>query len=220
MPNREEFLNAYFGDAVMKPAMQLMECEEDELVMELFNLLVRPEEKFELRWHRDDVPPTASAEEEIEALGLNGKKRERAWHTQWNMALYPDTSLCVVPGSHLRPRTDAERTAKPMAAKLPGMLVVELQPGDVVFYNNNILHRGVYDPAKERLTLHGSVGRSGGANERARNVLQHGIGSWVDECDVTVIGDGKVRQRAMGMKGRLVEMGRMTADVGFSQPDE
>jgi Phytanoyl-CoA dioxygenase (PhyH) len=220
MPGREQFLKAYFGEQTMGPARELLESNDDELVMELFNLLVRPDNDFELRWHRDDVPPTATAKEELEALGVtNGTTHDRAWHAQWNMALYHDTSLCVVPGSHLRARTQTERDADPMASTLPNMLTVELQPGDVVFYNNNILHRGVYDSSKDRLTLHGSVGRAGGARERARNVLQHGIGSWVERCELTGL-DGADKDRAEGMKKRLLEMGGLTEDVGYSQPDE
>ena len=42
----------------------------DLLRAELFNLLINPaEHDFALRWHRDDVRETATAEEEVEALG-------------------------------------------------------------------------------------------------------------------------------------------------------
>jgi hypothetical protein len=142
--------------------------------MELFNLLIRPDHDFELRWHRDDIPSTATAEEEVARLA------EPAWHAQWNLALYDDSSLIVIPGSHLRPRTQPERSAEPFEKNMPGQLQVELKAGDAVFYNNNILHRGVYDSNKERMTLHGSVGHVNGGVSRARNVLQHGVGEWVE----------------------------------------
>ncbi len=179
-------------------------------------MLVRPDpQAFALQWHRDDVPWSASAEEETSKLGGT----EPAWHTQWNLPLYDDDSLVVVPGSHARARTSQEREAdlydlngKPM----PGQVRVELKAGDVAFYDNNILHRGVYDSKKERMTLHGSVGHRKGSRARARNVLQHAVGDWVEQCDFGCLGEGEQREMAEGMRERLVEMGRENGDVGFS----
>ena len=167
--------------------------------MELFNLLVRPERDFELRWHRDDVPPDATAEEEEARLG--GERA--AGHAQWNLALLGDESLVVVPGSHLRARTRREREAGPYE-ELEGSVVVRMRPGDAVFYDHNILHRGVYRADRERLTLHGSVGRVGSG--RARVVLQHGVGEWIGETDFG--GLEGVGERAEGMRRRLVELGQ------------
>ncbi|KAL2162241.1 hypothetical protein VTH06DRAFT_7154 [Thermothelomyces fergusii] len=200
---------------------------DEMLTMELFNMLVRPSgpgtdeegQPFELRWHRDDIPATASAEEEAARLGLRGQPGQPYTHTQWNLALYDDDSLVVVPGSHARPRTAAERAAGPYEDSLPGQVRVALRPGDVVFYDNNILHRGVYDPRRERLTLHGSVGRADGARERARNVLQHGVGDWVHRCDFAALLDDPAQRRtAEAMRRRLVRLGRENEgrDVGYS----
>ena len=160
-PDHITFAKSYFDPELLKYVKTLIGCEEEELVMELYNMLVRPERKFELRWHRDDIPASATAEEEMERLGRPG------WHAQWNLALYDDASLVVVPGSHARARTETERNADPYAPELPGQLVVKLKAGEVAFYNNNILHRGVYDPEKERMTLHGSIGSSRASGERA-----------------------------------------------------
>jgi len=102
--------------------------------MELFNLLVRPDHDFELRWHRDDISAEASAEDEVEIL------RMPAWHMQWNLVLYDDESLIVVPGSHTRARTEVERDAGPFEMEMPEQLVVKMKAGDAVFYNSNILH--------------------------------------------------------------------------------
>ncbi|KAJ3552673.1 hypothetical protein NPX13_g11059 [Xylaria arbuscula] len=190
-------------------------------------MLVRPESDFELEWHRDDVPRTATAEEEAAKLRISfdgakeGKTvRKRYWNTQWNLPLYPDDSLIVVPGSHVRVRTPAERAAAPKEPNMPDQLVVHLEPGDVVFYDNNILHRGVYRAGKERMSLHGSVGHAGGGPFRATNVLQHGIGKWIDQCDFSSLADGpngeKARRRAEDMRTRLVELGRQSGDVGYS----
>ena len=108
---------------------------------------------------------------------------------------------------------------------MPGQIVVDLQPGDVVFYDNNILHRGVYSGERERLVLHGSVGLKGKGGSRARNVLQHGVGEWVGRVDFGEGGlglEGEVRGRAERMRDVLLEMGRVVdgrGGVGFSQAD-
>lgn len=187
---------------------ELLQADDDELVLELFNLLVRPDEDFELVWHRDDIPASATAEEELERL------KEPAWHAQWNLALFEDVSLVVVPGSHVRARNEVERSAGPYDG-LPGERRVEMRAGDVVFYNNNILHRGVYRSEVERMTLHGSMGHVRGSALRARNVLQHGIGAWVRSIDLSGL-EGEEKKRAEGMRERLVKMGEKTGDVGFS----
>ena len=215
-PDATLFAESYFMDAVMAPAKEIMsyndmKTTDDDLIMELYNMLLRPTDDFELRWHRDDILPTATAEEEMERLG------HEAWHTQWNLPLYEDESLVVIPGSHKRPRTTIERNADPFAKELPGMLVVKMNPGDIVFYDNNILHRGVYSKDKERMTLHGSVGHVRGESERARNVLQHGIGAWIKEADFSGL-PGDLRMRAEYMRKRLFELAQKSGDVGFAQP--
>lgn len=187
--------------------------------MELFNLLCGPSDGkgFELSWHRDDIPASATEEEERERVCKPGEVYS---HTQWNLPLYDDSSLVLVPGSHSRPRTAAEREADPYGGDLEGQVVVELKAGDLVFYDNNILHRGVYSGGKQRVTLHGSVGRADGGGEgmkkRARNVLQHGVGSWVERADFSCLGEGEERKTAEGMRRRLVEMGRAAGEVGYS----
>lgn len=209
LPHSATFVATYFSDAVVGPTRELLRCSDDELVMELFNLLVRPDRDFELRWHRDDIPASAAPEEELERL------RQPAYSAQWNLALYDDASLIVVPGSHRRARTDVERAADPLERELPGQLVVRLGAGDVVFYNNNILHRGAYDAAVERMTLHGSAGHVDGSALRARNVLQHGLRDWIDRVDFGQL-DDKTRARAEKMKASLVKMGQDAGDVGYS----
>lgn len=198
--------------------------DDEPLVMELFNLLVAPETKdFELRWHRDDIPETATAEEELQQLAAKSPGGRQS-HAQYNLALCPDASLIVVPGSHRRARTDIERNAAPYEPSLPNQLVVELQPGDAVFYDSNILHRGVYKGKPEggeetRLTLHGSIGLKGveGAGEdekkkvRATAVLQHGVGAWVHREDAA-FGLG---ERPENMRANLVAMGSGEG-VGYS----
>jgi hypothetical protein len=210
LPSSKTFISNYFSSSIIDVVKELLECEDEDLVLELFNLLIRPDRDFELVWHRDDIPPTATAEEELERL------REPAWHAQWNLSLYDDESLIVVPGSHKRARSEVERNAGPFEKGLPGEIRVKMKAGDCVFYNNNILHRGAYDAAKERMTLHGSMGHKGGNRLRARNVLQHGIGEWVEEINFSGL-EGEEKQRAEAMRERLVRLGRENeGDLGFS----
>ncbi|GME46556.1 putative nicotinamide N-methyltransferase [Neofusicoccum parvum] len=216
-PSAGVFAASYFGDTVMGVCKSLLRAGDDELVMELYNLLVRPDAAFELRWHRDDVPADAAPADEV--ARLRAARGEPPVFAQWNLALFEDRSLVVVPGSHARARTEAERAAGPWEKEIEGMKVVVMQPGDCVFYDNNILHRGVYSADVERMTLHGSVGLVRGSKERARNVLQHGIGDYVGKCDFSGLEEG-VRKRAEGMRERAVKMGSDAGDVGFFSKDE
>lgn len=224
MSARDCFADLYFSEEVLSVVKELVGLKEDpeaddKLVMELFNLLVSPAQNtdFELCWHRDDVHPDLSPEEEAQQLGEKSPSGQQL-HAQYNIALFDDASLIVIPGSHRRVRTETERNASPYEANLPDQLIVELRPGDAVFYDSNILHRGVYKgiDASEtlgRMTLHGSVGLANHGPQRARQVLQHAVGQWVDGAqfkthDVTGI-------RAEAMRKRLVAMGR-GENVGYS----
>ena len=216
LPDRDTFAASYFAPYIIDPVTALLECKPDDLVMELYNLLIRPERDFALRWHRDDIPPDISPDEEEARL------KTPILHTQWNLSLYDDQSLIVVPASHLRARSEVERSADPFEDNLPGQLAVKMNAGDVVFYNNNILHRGVYTAKSERMTLHGSMGIGGADPARARNVLQHGIGDWVDQCDFSDLshsaGQKGLSEMAEGFKRRLITIGRN--DAGYSQSDD
>ena len=212
-PSHAIFARSYFDAELLRYVAALIGCSIDDLTMELYNMLVRPEHDFSLRWHRDDIPPEATDEQELERLGKPG------WHAQWNLALYDDASLVVVPGSHRRARTAAERSADPYEPNMPGQKVVQLKAGEVAFYNNNILHRGVYDPKKERITLHGSIGTTLASAERARNVLQHGVGDWAKEYDFEDF-DPSMRERAKKMREALVEMGKKSGTVEYYSKDE
>jgi phytanoyl-CoA dioxygenase PhyH len=107
----------------------------------LFGMLAGGDGKpYIQNWHRD----VALTEGERELLVL-----ERGYRTvvQINAPLYPDRFLQIIPGSHLRPTTQPERDvlANAPTGEMPGQLVVEMEPGDVIFYYPNLLHRG-YNP--------------------------------------------------------------------------
>ncbi|OQN98418.1 hypothetical protein B0A48_15688 [Cryoendolithus antarcticus] len=209
LPGSDIFTASYFSKANLEIVKSLLDCEVDDLVMELYNLLVRPDADFELRWHRDDIPPTATAEEELARLS------KPAYHAQWNLALYPDSSLILVPGSHRRPLTDVERAAGPYEANIPGQIDVKLEAGEMAFYNNNIFHRGAYRSDVERMTLHGSMGHVAGGSLRARNVLQHGR-EWINNVDISRVED---RETAEGMRDRLVRLASEYEEVGYTHND-
>lgn len=160
-----------------------MNCKEDELQLELFNLLINPNKtKYEIAWHRDAIPLETPEALEAELLKINH------YGCQWNTALYDDSSLIVVPGSHSRPRTPEERKMifENLNCVLPNQLVVHLKPGQTVFYNNNILHRAVYplDSERKRRTLHACIGQTVGGSKRADNIFQHGLDWLKNEAEM------------------------------------
>ncbi|KJX97052.1 phytanoyl-CoA dioxygenase family protein [Zymoseptoria brevis] len=210
LPGHKLFTSTYFSDKIIETVRELMGgCAEDKLVLELYNLLVRPDEDFELRWHRDDIPATATPEEQMARLS------KPAFHAQWNCCLYDDASLIVVPQSHRRSLTNKESNADPLEINMPSQLAVQLKAGDIVFYNNNILHRGVYRSDAERMTLHGSIGHVDGGPLRARNVLQHGR-NWIGGVDFSQVENP---DRARGMRERLLELGKKYEEVGFAHDE-
>ena len=67
-----------------------------------------------------------------------------------------DNFLQVIPGSYLRPAKEAEIAAADhdwQGDTLPGMIIIELQPGDVVYRHTNMLHRGWNPHGNSRWTL-------------------------------------------------------------------
>jgi len=207
------FAKWYTSDPLIDVVKQLLNCQENYLQMELFNLLINPvSHDFALCWHRDDVKETATEAEEREALQI--------WHhgVQWNTALYSDACLFVVPESHKYPRAPEQRlhssTPEPPADPfdMPGAIQVILQPGETVFYNSNILHCATYDSKAPRATLHACMGDTHGGSSRARNVLQHGL-NWMEEDRFR---DG-LNDRGKAMLRRLIEMQKgINGDMGYS----
>jgi ectoine hydroxylase-related dioxygenase (phytanoyl-CoA dioxygenase family) len=101
---------------------------------------------YRLGWHRDviQIPQEDLVEEAI--------YRPDRFHNsvQVNLPLIDDETLWVVPGSHLRPNTAAEKRAfqgskhyAPVDAVMPGGVPVRIPAGHAVLYNNNLIHCGV-----------------------------------------------------------------------------
>src|SRR5438270_5479071 len=123
---------------VLDVAMDLL---GPSLRLSLVNLLVNPAKReFRGEWHRDQVKQELSPEEE-EALLARLQDG-----VQWNTALYDDACLLVVPGSHRRAATPAEREIqfrRPMDP-MPGQRVVQLAAGQGFYHNAQLLHRTLY----------------------------------------------------------------------------
>jgi ectoine hydroxylase-related dioxygenase (phytanoyl-CoA dioxygenase family) len=114
------------------------------------------------RWHRDihphDQAPLAGIQLDFLANGPG--------YVQWNIPLYDDDVLWVVPGSHRQLNTEEENRhlaqdprlpsagRTPVRVPLPGSIPVELKAGDGVVYINTILHWGSNYSTKMRRTLH------------------------------------------------------------------
>jgi len=104
-------------------------------------------------WHRDHHPiDTAPLLGYIDDIVETGPR-----YVQWNLSLYDDSVLWVLPGSHLRVNTEAENEqllADPKVP-LPGAVQTHLNAGDGVVYILPILHWGSNYSRKMRRTIHG-----------------------------------------------------------------
>lgn len=142
---------------------------------EVMGVLLEPEQHaYATNWHRDFFPlPSGVDPEEFWKLGQQIKLLN-----QFNAALYDDSSLWVVPGSHNRrdlpeelealgpypiawpaltdEMTEEEREAvcTQYTQKMPGAVQVPLLAGDVAFYRPTGWHIGRYVPYVKRATLH------------------------------------------------------------------
>ena len=103
-------------------------------------------------WHRDTGPERDTPLQGIhEDMAANGPG-----YVQWNIPLYDDNVLMIVPGSHRRRNTEEEdrQLQEDRYADLPGAINVELKAGDGAVYVNHILHSGSNYSTKLRRTIH------------------------------------------------------------------
>ena len=105
------------------------------------------------KWHRDLHPiDTAPLQGYIDDI-LEGGPR----YVQWNVPLYDDSVLWVVPGSHVRFNTKEENEfmlADP-CQPLPNGVRTHLEAGDGVVYILPLLHWGSNYSPRLRRTIHG-----------------------------------------------------------------
>ncbi len=108
-------------------------------------------------WHRDFYPPLncplMAYADDIKESGPR--------YVQWNIPLYDDNVLWVVPGSHIRPNTQAENESMRhnLHSPIPGAIQTHLRAGDGVAYILPILHWGSNYSTKMRRTIHGGFAR-------------------------------------------------------------
>ena len=120
-------------------------------------------------WHRD----IGEGSPEVDPVAMRQLIRDPLFFIQVSCALYTDSCLWYVPGSHGRPDLDqekaiaegrpdldgvdeaeAERLCIDYARAMPGAVQTVLEPGDFMFYRTNAWHQGSYVPYRKRATLH------------------------------------------------------------------
>ena len=127
--------------------------EEDAGVTEMMMMCNPRREHGPARWHRDFSPSyCAPLAGYIGDILENGPR-----YVQWNIPLYDDSVLWVVPGSHVRFATEAENAelCADDAAPLSTGLQTHLNAGDGVVYILPILHWGSSYSTLLRRTVHG-----------------------------------------------------------------
>jgi ectoine hydroxylase-related dioxygenase (phytanoyl-CoA dioxygenase family) len=105
---------------------------------------------YEQAWHRDLGKAGDAGEEEF-------YRRHHGHSVQFNAPLLPgDHFLNIVPGSHLRASTAKEMAAASagVKAEMPEAMVVALEPGDIVYYDANLWHRGWNPEGVDRWSMH------------------------------------------------------------------
>ncbi|MDA0333586.1 MAG: phytanoyl-CoA dioxygenase family protein [bacterium] len=105
---------------------------------------------YRMAWHRDIGKPGASDEADF-------LRRHHGRLIQFNAPLLEgDNFLHVVPGSHVRASTAEEIAAARagVAGTIAAGIEVRLEPGDILYYNANLWHRGWNPDGHPRQTLH------------------------------------------------------------------
>lgn len=110
-------------------------------------------------WHRDlQYSPIADAEQAAE--------QGRLLNLHVRMPLVAETGLALVSGTHRRWDTPLEaavrfeREGHRHSDDLPGMRLISLEPGDVLIFDAQMLHRGHYRSNAGRMALDICAGRA------------------------------------------------------------
>ena len=143
----------WVADETLEIASQLL-CEPEPCITEMM-MMCNPVRDWPggTGWHRDIHPVDMAPLDALTAdLIENGPR-----YTQWNVPLYDDSVLWVIPESHRRRNTEQENAEllKDRAAPVTGGIPVELNAGDGVIYINYLNHTGSNYTTKKRRTLHG-----------------------------------------------------------------
>ncbi len=125
----------------------------DAAVTEMMLMCNPVRDRGPAHWHRDLYPPYgAPLQGYVDDIIESGPR-----YVQWNLCLYDDDVLWVIPGSHARLNTAREnellRTNRHIP--FPGSVQTHLNAGDGVAYILPILHWGSNYSTKMRRTIHG-----------------------------------------------------------------
>ena len=125
----------------------------DAAVTEMMLMCNPVSDRGPAHWHRDLYPPYgAPLQGYVDDIIEAGPR-----YVQWNLCLYDDDVLWVIPGSHARLNTASEnellRTNRHIP--FPGSVQTLLNAGDGVAYILPILHWGSNYSTKMRRTIHG-----------------------------------------------------------------
>ena len=126
---------------------------EDAAVTEMMMMCSPVRDHGPAKWHRDFYPPyCAPLQGYADDILENGPR-----YVQWNIPLYDDDVLWVVPKSHIRRNTEEEnrQLTKDNRAPLASGVQTHLNAGDGVAYILPILHWGSNYSTKLRRTIHG-----------------------------------------------------------------
>ena len=149
---------------------QLMEVN-DAAVTEMFLMCNPVRDHGPANWHRDIHPiDTAPLMGYIEDIKENGPS-----YVQWNIPLYDDEVLWIVPGSHVRMNTEEEnrQLLDNLYAPLTSGIQTHLAAGDGVVYITPILHWGSNYSTKLRRTIHGGFASWGRIYYRNLDFTEH-----------------------------------------------
>ena len=158
----------WLSDPIMGTSRELL-SQPEAVPMEMMMMCNPRTEHGPAKWHRDigadDMAPLWLLQEELAETGPR--------YLQWNLPLYDDDVLWVVPGSHRRPNTPEEdrQLAEDPWSPLPGGMRVELKAGDGLIYHHSMLHWGSSYTPKLRRTVHG--GMAVHANPRDTGFTRH-----------------------------------------------
>ena len=125
----------------------------DSVVTEMLMMCSPVKDHGPAEWHRDLHPiDTAPLQGYIDDILEAGPR-----YVQWNIPLYDDSVLWVIPGSHLRLNTSEENRllSQDSHRPLPNGVQTHLEAGDGVVYIMPILHWGSNYSTRLRRTVHG-----------------------------------------------------------------
>lgn len=145
-------VEVWTGDRLRAVANRLLDVE-DAGATELMMMCSPVRDRGPANWHRDIHPiDTAPLRGYIDDIVENGPA-----YIQWNIPLYDDDVLWVMPGTHVRVNTDRENRLllEDDRRPLPGAVQTRLRGGDGVVYITPILHWGSNYSARLRRTVHG-----------------------------------------------------------------